>query len=474
MKTFLICIAIAFALFMGTYRLVETPPTWMDEGLITQVAVNMTTQGVYGYQTAPGTFIGAEFLTTSYPVIFPLIAVFKIWGVGLIEARTLMVLFILGFILGAYHLVREESRSTHWLVPLLSLLLLVSFAPLYGHGKNVLGEVPGLMFFVAMLYFLSRMEKGSERWGTALSAGLCAGLAMATKPIYLIVLVPSLIITLYVFRIRFSLRKRVWLFVGSALPVACWYLIQFAATAHLSIFTGNPDTVSIVELFLTNLRRFVTEFQPLYFAGLMIVWWTSVYIRSTRNRRLSAVETIAIIFSTVNMCAYTVTLGYYRYFFPGEIIALIFFVPSLWYVWDLISLRVPLLTRKVFFGFAIVLVGFQIYQTLFRSWIAEYKDSNRAQELHERIGKLPADKLILLYNVPEAVIFLPHSNYMQYIRLADSVIRGEENVQALAAGIPDSVLVDLKFDLKNMPMIYTEKDRFDKYILFEKSAKLPK
>ena len=32
MKTFLICIAIAFALFMGTYRLVETPPTWMDEG----------------------------------------------------------------------------------------------------------------------------------------------------------------------------------------------------------------------------------------------------------------------------------------------------------------------------------------------------------------------------------------------------------------------------------------------------------
>jgi 4-amino-4-deoxy-L-arabinose transferase-like glycosyltransferase len=474
MKTFLMCIAIAFALFMGTYRLVETPPTWMDEGLITQVAVNMTTQGVYGYQTAPGIFISAEFLTTSYPVIFPLIAVFKIWGVGLIEARTLMVLFILVFILGAYHLVREEARFTHWLVPLLSLLLLVSFAPLYGHGKNVLGEVPGLMLFVSALYFLSRMEKGSERWGTALSAGLCAGLAMATKPIYLIVLVPSLIITLYFFRVRFSFCKRMWLFIGCLLPVICWYLIQFAGTTQLSIFTGNPDTVSFTTLLINNLRRFVTEFQPLYFAGLLIVWWSSVHIRSTRNRRLSAVETIALIFSTVNLCAYTVTLGYYRYFFPGEIIALIFFVPSLWYVWDLVSLRIPFLTRRVFFGFVVMLIGFQMYQTLFTSWIAEYRNSNRAQELATQIGSLSADKLILFYNVPEAVIFLSHHNYLQYIRLADSVIRGEENVRALESGVPDMVLVDQKFDLKNMPVFYKEKNRFDKYVLFEKSATLPK
>ena len=474
MKTFLICIALAFALFMGTYRLVETPPTWMDEGVISQVAINMVNHGVYGYQISPGTFVDAEFLTTSYPVTFPLIMVFKLWGIGLTEARTLMVLFILGFIAGAYHLVREQSRYTHWLVPLLSLVLLVSFAPLYGHGKNVLGEVPGLMFFVSMLYFLSRMEKGSERWGTALSAGLCAGLAMATKPIYLIVVAPALVVTVFIFRIRFSVRKRVWLFVGCVLPLIAWYLIQFTTTTHASIFTGNPDMVSITQLIMTNLGRFVTEAQPMYFLGLMLVWWASVYIRMVRSRPLSVVESIALIFSTVNLCAYTVTLGYYRYFFPGEIIALIFFVPSLWYVWDVISLRIPLLHRKVFFTVILALIGFQVYQTLFTSWIADYKDSNRAQELEMYIGELPAEKMILFYNVPEAVIFLPHDNYAQYIRLADSVIRGQENVAALAQGVPDLVLVDQKFDLKDMPSRYVEIARFYKYILFEKSATLPK
>ena len=81
--------------------------------------------------------------------------------------------------------------------------------------------------------------------------------------------------------------------------------------------------------------------------------------------------------------------------------------------------------------------------------------------------------MILFYNVPEAVIFLPHANYIQYIRLADSVIRGQEHIQTLASGIPDFVLVDIKFDLSNMPSVYKEKVRFDKYILFEKGVTLP-
>lgn len=473
MKIFLISVAVAFALFMGTYRLVETPPTWIDEGLITQVAVNLSTEGIYGYQTEPDGFIDADFLTTSYPVIFPLMGVFKIFGVGLYQARTLMVFFILLFIIGAYYLLHEQSRFTHWLVPPLSLLLLVSFAPLYGHGKNVLGEIPGLMFFVATLYFLSRIEKGSERWGTALAAGLLAGLTMATKPIYIIIMLPALVVTVYFFRIRFSLRKRIWLFVGCLLPLICWYLIQFTTTSQLSIFTGNPDTLSVTNLLFSNLRRFVTEFQPMYFAGLMLVWWISVYVRYIRNRNLSAVECIALIFSTVNIFAYTITLGYYRYFFPGEIIALIFFVPSLWYVWDLVSLRVPLLNRKVFFALIILFIGFQVYQTLFSSWISEYSKSNRAKELSEHVGLIPENKTVLFYNVPEAVVFLPHNNYYQYIRLADSVIRGQENLIRLAIGMPDFVLVDTKFDLKKMPSMYKERARFDKYILFEKNVRLP-
>jgi len=475
MKIFLLSVACAFTLFMASYRMVETPPTWMDEGAIVQVAMNLADHGTYTYQVAPDSFVSAGFLTTSYPVIVPLALVFKIFGVGLLQARTLMLLFILFFVSMSYCVLRKVYTNEHVWVPVISLVLLASFAPLYGHGKNVLGEVPGLTFFLSMLYFIGLMERGSYRWGTVLSAGLCGGLAMATKPIYFILIAPALLLTIFIlYHRRMSIRQKLFFIFGCILPLMCWYLVQFKTEPLVAVFSGNPDGISSLTLFVSNVKRFVTEFQPIYFLGLMVAWLASLCIRIKRKVPISMVESIAVIFSAINICAYTGTLGYYRYFFPGEIVALMFLPSSLYIICNYFRIRVPILDQRFFYVCITILVIFQTYQTLFHSWVSEYATSERSALLEENIASVPQDKKILFYNVPETVIFLPHDMYFQYFRFADIVVRGEENLTLLKLGVPDMVLVDQKFDTKILPPGYQKKSSFDKYILFEKSVKMPK
>src|SRR3990167_10478021 len=159
----IILITVGFCLLglLSFSRLTESPPTWMDEGAIDQVAMNLAENGIYGYQIAPGNFISAEFLTTGYPVVYPIALSFLLFGKSLFAARFIMVvfMFLLSISVYWYSTLLAPNRSSLRLFPIITLFLLISFAPLYGHGKNVLGEVPGLTFFVFSLVSLYIFEQ---------------------------------------------------------------------------------------------------------------------------------------------------------------------------------------------------------------------------------------------------------------------------------------------------------------------------
>ena len=88
------------------------------------------------------------------------------------------------------------------------------------------------------------------------------------------------------------------------------------------------------------------------------------------------------------------------------------------------------------------------------------------------MSSLPSQSTVFFYNVPEAVIFFRSDNYYQYLRYGDNVIRGEENLPLLFAGIADYVLVDQKFDeTTRLEDNYEESARFDKYTLYRKTQK---
>ena len=99
-------------LFLATYKLTESPPTWMDEGLIIQPVKNLVESGVYEVQIAPDHFVSPSFISTSYPVTFPIALSFKLFGVGLLQARAVMVLYILLFISVVFLLCKYCLRET--------------------------------------------------------------------------------------------------------------------------------------------------------------------------------------------------------------------------------------------------------------------------------------------------------------------------------------------------------------------------
>ena len=114
MKTYrdIIIIAILFLgiLFASTYKLIESPSVWYDEGIYVQIATNLANNGLVGMRFSPTEILHVSKFTVEYPVIYPLAGVFKIFGFSILSARLLMVflfwvllspdIFLLGNYLG--------------------------------------------------------------------------------------------------------------------------------------------------------------------------------------------------------------------------------------------------------------------------------------------------------------------------------------------------------------------------------------
>lgn len=89
-KQFYWIIAVAlflFSIFSFSYKLRESPPTWIDEGIITQVAQNVAHSSTYAVQIAPDKFVSAGFVTTGPSVILPIALSLKLFGNSLLSAR---------------------------------------------------------------------------------------------------------------------------------------------------------------------------------------------------------------------------------------------------------------------------------------------------------------------------------------------------------------------------------------------------
>jgi len=377
----------------------------MDEGIIIQVAHNLAAHGKYGLQTAPGVFVSPAAVSTGFPVILPVAASFVFLGENLLAARLVMVLFIFALFTLAYLYMRAYGdRVAVW-----SVALLATFAPIYGQGKNVLGEVPGLFFLLSFLFCLREIESGHrDKWLFVL-CGFAGGITMATKPIFLLLL-PALCITAFFFRgsVQFSRSQYLLFSISLIMPVIIWILSHLAGTPIASIlaFYGNPSSVDMLSVVPQNLKRFFTELQPSYAALLCVVCFVSIAFRWRTEKKVSAVECFAYIFSFLILLAYIRTMGIYRHFFTAEFI-LLMYLP-----YALETIRIPRFHRVIIW-IAPFIVVLQIYQTLAHSWLVVNLESKRVAVLSEITKKELTGEPVYLIQVPEVEIFLHHSNYFQ-------------------------------------------------------------
>jgi hypothetical protein len=420
MKTYLpwlvtVCLFGVF-LFFATYKLVETPPTWFDEGIYLQAAMNDSLHGAQELQLAPNIFSSTAYVTGGFPFLKPISWAFRLFGIGLLQARLVMVGFMF---CSAAMFFAVTRRLFDWKTALSSLALLVTFPPFYGQGKNALGEVPGLLYLAVFFFAVSQLErrKFEGPWWYLLG-GVAAGLTVATKPIFFL-LGGAVIVAVLIKRGSITWRWREILIAALAflVPFSYWFLHQFFGTDSVSTvlsYYANPYAISdLNHEMLVNALRFFRETSPMYFLLLMLIWAASVAARVYKRMPISLTETIAFSFSILVWLAYLRTAGWYRYYFPAEIVALIFVPSSLYFLADLLPLK------KLSIAFSVaclaLLLAVQSYQLLFGSWVAVHGGRTTTHDMEAYMASLPKDSSFFVYNVPAAVIFLQTQNYYQYL-----------------------------------------------------------
>ena len=487
-ETWLFLLALIALLFFSLYKLTESPPTWYDEGMIMQVAINMLHHGRAGIQVAPGELASAGHVSTGFPVIYPLSVVFRIAGVGLLQARLLMVAFLLAFFIAFSYFARSISGSRIWLY---SVFLLASFAPLYGNGKNVLGEVPGLLFLALALIFLYRFENSGKMRDVFL-ASFFAGLSATTKPIFLL-LIPAAILAIFLMRRVLPNRRLV---LGAIIfflaPFALWLPFQFESNdsfGEILSFYANPYRLGDLQtVLLANLYHIVTSPEALFTAAIFIFWAVSLFLR--RRERLWLAELVAFIFTSLVLLSYLRTPGWHRYFFPAHVVALIYFPASFFLTYGMIREWVkarfpPSFSWPAFLlphqnatsvgswcgglpaAFICFLVIFQFYQLGFNSWVADYYGNHRTAILKDYFRSLDSAASIFVYDAPEIVPFLPSANYYQYMSSGNIWVIGDAELNKLRDGVPQFVVVPNERwqEEKGLFARYTLRDTIDRYVV---------
>lgn len=433
--------------FYAAHRLTESPPTWYDEGIYIQVAQSFADHGGQDMQLAPGVFERIDFLTIGYPVIMPVALSLKIFGDSLLAARAPMVLYILFFAAAAYQLIYRLYGQR---VALMSLALLGTFPLLYGNGKNMLGEIPGLFFASLSLIALERLQKNDFQgaWHYVF-LGIATGLTAASKPIFL--LLPAGIAIALLFNIRTIPLRWKEIVIGAlsfVIPMLAWAYFQFGPEASLSAILGyyaNPYGVaSVTNTVAENVVRFFKEATPLYAAALMGAWTIAFGIRLYHQQKISLAEQSALVFSVLVLLAYLRTAGWYRYFFEAMAMALIFLAPSLETISASVlraNARIPRIFEFLAPALVCSLVLMQFYQLNFSSWVAEYYQSSRSAQVAAYFAEYPTERSIFIYNSPAAVVFLPHRNYYQYMQPTDAIGYGAEELKLLSQAVPDDILL---------------------------------
>jgi hypothetical protein len=168
---------------------------------------------------------------------------------------------------------------------------------------------------------------------------------------------------------------------------------------------------------LANFLRFFRELSPLYTALFFSLWGTAIFVRERKKAgEISISERMAFIFSLLVLFFYLRTPGWYRYFFPAQIVILAYLPNSLFFLMSYFTRAAPQNIRRSIICLLLGLAAFQGYQTGFSSWVADYYDSTRTLELTAYFKDWGSEKSIFVYNAPETIIFFPRDAvYYQFL-----------------------------------------------------------
>ena len=310
--------------------LADVPAPWFDEGSHLHVPQTLVQQGVYADYSAGELRFGGPVLGVGPTVLLPIAASFKLFGVGIVQARGVMVAFLLLFLLTTWRFARELASER---VADLTILLLVG-APAVNVlilGRQVLGEVPALWFVVLGLLSWHRAVRRHATWGYVAS-GLAFGLAIVTKYQFLIMLAPGFALAWLVTRWRGAWaphRAFIVPLLVSAVVFAAW---QAALLAYLGrdVFAANVLGVAASSrgaAVVLSPDRIRDSLRAVLGAGAYVglvapaLTWVCARAVATRDER-STTWMLVVCLACANLVWFVVSsVGWTRYAVPGLVLA---------------------------------------------------------------------------------------------------------------------------------------------------------
>ncbi len=325
---------VAVLLFVFAYSiptLTTKPAYWYDEGINVELARNFADFGKLDLVVAPNTFSGkgATVGSTGYPITVPLAGFFKLFGFGLEQARMYMLLWM-SVLIAVFFFIALKLWGAR--VAYGGILLIATFAPFYGNGRSVMGEIPGFLFF--LLSFLS-----FERRKPCL-AGIFLGLAVVSKPSVFVFLLPAF--ALLVFCGAPGWKKKILdllrLGGGALLALVPWFFIyveEFARGgigANILAHFKNPYQEAGVSVWTNMSNNIGTFFQSttlLYFTVLFVLVSVALYLDRELFRTHRSIFLLSAVYIPLAFFQYLKSAGYLRYLIAAELLIFVLFLLAL-------------------------------------------------------------------------------------------------------------------------------------------------
>lgn len=318
-------------LLLGMYRQPYYPSPWLDEGFVLQGAINLVRYGQYAMKSVEGFRVLDQPLIANGPgIVLPLAGAFALFGVGLLQARLVMVVYLVLTAILFFAVARQLYGPV---AAVLSLFLLVA-VPQEGFlwfGRMALGNVPALGYFLAgCLLWLVLLKRKCCFY--AVGAGLFFGLAMVTKGQYGLVIPVLLLVALadVLYYWQVGVRWIGLVLVGAFFCLGLWYLVQLAlvgwesfpehldavrSSSRATVFALRPARIpgSLMYLIRSGMPLFVVP-------GLLYAGW------SCRKRDLDSYRRLLpLAFVAVWLCWYALaSVGWHRYAFAPYAVGLLF------------------------------------------------------------------------------------------------------------------------------------------------------
>lgn len=420
---------VMIAALLALVNLPYAPATWFDEGSHLHVPETLVRYGVYADISSEGFRYFGPTIGVGPTVMLPIAGAFQVAGVGLLQARLVMVAYLALALVALFLLARRLYGLP---IALLTVLLALAsrtlrFEGMIEYGRQVLGEVPGMAFLLAgLLAYAVGLFNPERRRRYALLAGLAFGLALVTKNQFMLIVTPTLGLLALLDWIYYRAGDWWLRLTPPIIAVGCfglWTLTMltffgpdgFAANlaktrqaAGGAIFVFDLDATRRAVVYL------VQAYGGLLIPGLLYSLW-----RSRARTPLALAQLAPSLMALLWIGWFVTSLGWARYAFPAVILGAMAVAALAGDVLRALATQ----RRKLLFGLAAAYLALAIVLPLALTTRVVLNPKDAAQRMAAFMNQsVPPDVIVETWE-PELGVLTDHTYHYVPTELLDGAVR---------------------------------------------------